>query len=206
MSRLLGLAGAMLCLAACTTQQIRSELPPAEREAAEIAQRDREAVLRAVPTWSLEGRIAVSSGREGGSGRIEWRQSGSTYEMSLSAPVTRQSWRLTGDATQARLEGLEGGPRTGGDAGVLLREATGWDIPVIALADWVRGLRAQALGRAAVQYGLNGLPMRIEQGGWVIDYAWPEGARGEAVLPARLDARRGDARVKLVVDRWGDAP
>ncbi|MFC0677238.1 lipoprotein insertase outer membrane protein LolB [Lysobacter korlensis] len=205
MKRVLGLAAALL-LAACSSQPIRSELPPAEREAAEIAQLDREAVLRADPDWALEGRIAVSNGREGGSGRIDWRQSGSAYEVSLSAPVTRQSWRLSGDASQARLDGLEGGTRTGDDAGALLREATGWDIPVVALAEWVRGVRAQALGSAVVQYGANGLPMRIEQGGWVIEYVWPEGAAGKQALPTRLDARRGEARVKLVIDRWADAP
>jgi outer membrane lipoprotein LolB len=197
------------CLAACTSRPVRTELPPAQREAAEAAQAAREAALRAAdPTWSLAGRIAVSNGRDGGSGRIDWRQAGERYEVSLSAPVTRQSWRLSGDATGATLEGLEGGPRAGADAAAILYEATGWNIPILALADWVRGARSDALGPTNVEFGADGRLSRIEQGGWTIDYRWPEagidGSTGSPMLPSRLDARRGEAKVRLIIDHWGD--
>lgn len=194
------------CLAACTSRPIRSELPPAQREAAEAVQAAREAALRVESSWSLAGRIAVSTGRDGGSGRIDWQQVGERYEVSLSAPVTRQSWRLSGDASGATLEGLEGGPRAGVDAAAILYQATGWDIPILALTDWVRGARSEALGPARVEFGADGRLSRIEQGGWTIDYRWPEpGSREPAaspVLPSRLDARRGEAKVRLIVDEW----
>lgn len=200
------LAALVACLAACAARPIRSELPPARREAAEAALAMREAALRDAPAWALSGRIAVSTGRNGGSGRIEWRQAGGRYDVSVSAPVTRQSWRLSGDAAGATLQGLEGGPRQGPDAAALLFEATGWDIPVVALADWIRGARSDALGPAVVSFDADGRLSRIGQGGWTIDYVWPEAGTAPAagvVLPARLDARRGEARVKLVVDQWG---
>lgn len=193
-------------LAACTSRPIRTELPPAQREAAEAAQAAREAALRADSDWSLMGRIAVSTGRDGGSGRIDWRQAGERYEVSLSAPVTRQSWRLSGDDAGATLEGLEGGPRAGIDASAVLYEATGWSIPIVALADWVRGARSNAYGPASVEFGADGRLSRIEQSGWTIDYTWPEARPASAsapALPARLDARRGEARVRLIVDQWG---
>ena len=192
-----------LGLAGCASQPRRVELPPMQQQAAEAGQLAREAALHADATWSLSGRIAVTNGREGGSGRVEWQHSGDRYEVLLSAPVTRQSWQLTGDARQAQLAGLEGGVRTGADAGALLREATGWDIPVLALAEWVRGARASGLGDARIRYDAAGLPLHIEQGGWQIDYTWPAQASGLATLPTRIDARRGDARVKLIIDRWG---
>lgn len=197
------------CLAACTSQPVRTGLPPAQQEAAEAAQVAREAALKADPDWSLAGRIAVSTGRDGGSGRIDWRHDGERYEVSLSAPVTRRSWRLRGDAGGAVLEGLEGGARHGPDAAAVLYEATGWDIPILALADWVRGARSDALGPALVEYGADGRLARIEQGGWTIDYRWPgaaaDGHDALPVLPSRLDARRGEATVRLIVDHWDDA-
>lgn len=192
-----------LLLAACAGAPLRTG-PAVSEAVAEAAQQARESALRADPSWSLGGRIAVSNGRDGGSGRLEWQQDGARFNVALSAPVTRQSWRLSGDASQARLEGLEGGPRVGPDASGLLRAATGWDIPVVALADWVRGARADALGPAAIHYDAAGRPARIEQGGWTIDYTWP-GADAEPLRPARIEARRGEARVRLVVDEWGDA-
>ena len=202
----LAIAAAAL-LTACVAQPVRQALPPAQSAAAEARQIAREDALQRQPAWSLQGRIAVSNGRNGGSGRIDWIQQGRQYDVSLSAPVTRQSWRLVGDASAARLEGLEGGTREGPDAAMLLRDATGWDIPVMALANWVRGVRAPGGGLTNATYGLDGRLLRLEQGGWSIDYHWPLPGSDIAVnalqtLPARLDARRGAASVRLIVDQW----
>jgi outer membrane lipoprotein LolB len=208
---LLAIAAALL-LTACVAQPVRTALPPAESAAAEALQLAREQRLRQQPSWSLQGRIAVSNGRNGGSGRIDWTQDDRRFDVSLSAPVTRQSWRLVGDTDMARLEGLDGGTRDGPDAAVLLRDATGWEIPVTALADWVRGVRAQGAGVALATYGLDGRLLRLEQGGWSIDYHWPlpgpvdaAGVGAPPTLPIRLDARRGEASVRLIVDQWAAA-
>lgn len=196
------LVAAML-LAGCVSQPTRVPSVPVD-EAQARAQDERRAALT---EWALSGRIAVSNGKQGGSGRIDWQQSGDRYAVSLSAPVTRQSWRLSGDESGGRLEGIEGGPREGADIEALLREATGWNIPVRALADWVRGVGADAsrFGEARIVYGEGNRPVRLAQAGWVIDYAqWQaDAAAGQApVLPARLTATQGEAKVRLIVDEW----
>ncbi|QOY63149.1 outer membrane lipoprotein LolB [Lysobacter sp. H21R4] len=193
-----------LLLTGCAGAPLRPAIPATDVVAAEAAQLQRESVLAHTPDWSLAGRVAVSNVGKGGSGRIEWRQDGSQYLITLSAPVTRQGWQLAGDADAARLEGLEGGPRSGPDARLLLLAATGWDIPVVALGDWVRGARAPALAPARIEYGTDGLPRRIDQDGWTIEYRWaPDAAAGgQTALPSRVDAFRGEAKVKLIVDEW----
>lgn len=193
-----------LLLAGCAGAPLRPAISAADVAAAEASQIQRESVLASAPDWSLAGRVAVSNAGKGGSGRIEWRQDGPQYLITLSAPVTRQGWQLAGDADAARLDGLEGGPRSGPDARLLLLAATGWDIPVVALGDWVRGARARALAPARIEYGTDGLPRRIDQDGWTIEYRWaPDAAAdGETPLPSRIDAIRGEARVKLIVDEW----
>ena len=126
------------------------------------------------------------------------------YEVSLSAPITRQSWRLSGDGRWARLEGLEGGVREGADAEALLREATGWVIPVAALSAWVRGAAAPGLPEGAHGVRRARAPVaNSEQGGWTIDYSdWqPQPALG-IELPHHLNASQGDAKVRLVIDAW----
>lgn len=196
---------AVVAMAGCATVPPATVLSPARQALAERQQATREAALRGQGDWSLAGRIAVSSGRSGGSGRIDWMQDRAGYRVALSAPVTRQSWQLSVDGATgaARLEGLDGGPRTGPDAALLLRDATGWDIPVGALGDWVRGLRSSTAGASVVQFGPDLRPARIAQGGWDIAYTWPEAS--DAPLPTRIDARRGEARVRLIVDQWGEA-
>ncbi len=189
----------LLALAAgcATTRPAGPVVPAAEAQARQAA---REQTLRADTRWGLAGRIAVSTGDQGGSGRIEWRQNGERFEVSLSAPVTRQGWRLTGGPDGARLDGLDGGPRTGPDAALLLREATRWDIPVASLAGWLRGLPAVD-GQARMAFAPDGRLSRLVEGGWTIDYTWPSAA---ADLPSRIDARRDGARVRLAVDQWND--
>lgn len=201
-----GLIGiSALLLAACAAQAPRAPLPPLTRTP-QANQQHREAVLAQQASWSLQGRVALSNGRDGGSGRIDWQQDGARYDVSLSAPVTRQSWRITGDESHARLEGIAGGPIEGDDPVALLRETTRWDIPVTALASWVRGVPADEArhGGADVEFGPDGRLARLEQAGWTVQYsAWQ--AEGAVELPQRLEASRDEAKVRLVVDVWGQA-
>lgn len=199
-------------LAACTSVPVRAplqtvDLAPAALADAQARLAARETAVRALPQLAFNGRVAMSNGRDGGSGRIEWRQTGAEYRVTLSAPVTRQSWQLQGGPQGARIDGLDGGPREGADVGLLLREATGFEIPVSAMAAWAAGARADAAvaGPAEVAFDAGGRLARLQQDGWTIDYLeWqPEPATGAApVLPTRINAQRGDARVRLVVDGW----
>lgn len=185
-----------LLLAACAPVPVRTA-GDADLLAAQSA---REALLREQGAWQLTGRLAVSAGGEGGSGRLDWRQQPDGYDIQLAAPVTRKSWRLVSRAGRVRLEGLEGGTREGADAEALLAEATGWDIPVAALADWARGARAP--GPARIEFGPGGLPALIVQQGWTVEYR--DWLPGESPRPRRVFATREGATVRLVVERWGE--
>ena len=199
-------------LAACATrlpEPVRvPALDAATQGRAEALQSARADALLAVPAWQLEGRASITRAGKGGSGRIEWRQEGPAFEVALAAPVTRQSWRLAVDGSGARLEGLEGGTRHGPDGQALLFEATGLEVPVEALGAWLRGLPADEAvhGPARLEFGADLLPARLEQAGWGIDFrAWRPSTDGAPALPLRIDARRGDAGVRLVVDAWSGA-
>lgn len=196
MKRLI-VAGMLALLAtACATK--------APRQASDAtllaAQSAREAALAEQPDWTMAGRLSVSADGEGGNGRIEWQQRGDDFEIRLAAPVTRKSWRLLSQGGQAALEGLEGGTRTGTDAEALLLEATGWRIPIGALAAWARGARAR--GPATVEFMPSGLPALISQQGWQVEYR--EWDMAEPARPRRVFARQGEATVRLVVESWGE--
>lgn len=200
---LLALAAA---LSACTSVPSRGPAPPEPvaqvSAAARQAEAQRRAWLQARSAWEFQGRLAVSSGRDGGSGHIDWHQQGAAYTVQLSAPVTRQSWTLSdaGDGV-ARIDGLPAGPRAGSDARSLLREAGGWDIPVERLADWVRGL--PGAGAEQVGYDAEGRLRRLAWQGWTLEYLeWTPAQDDRPALPRRIEAGNGTARVRLVVDDW----
>lgn len=190
--RLLLLA-ALLGLASCAS--------PPRREAAGaalVAQQARESVLAQQTDWALSGRIAVSDGRDGGSGSIDWRQQGDRFTIQIRAPVSRQTWRLSGSGAGATLEGLEGGPRSGPDAEALLREAVGWTVPIADLKAWARGARAD--GVSEVDFDAQQRPAAIRQRGWNIQYrAWDA---SQLPMPRKVFAGSGDRRVRLIVERW----
>lgn len=173
---------------------------------AQQAELDRVAAVRAAPQWSFQGRVAVSKGKNGGNGRIDWQQQALAYVVELSAPVTRQSWKLSGDSHNeaGRLEGLDGGPREGEDAQQVLLEATGWDIPVNQLPAWVRGLPADDAEPAEqLDRDAEGRPRRVRQMGWEIQYLdWYPAQADRPALPRRIEAVNGDAKVRLLVDHW----
>ena len=67
-----------MLLTACVAQPVRQALPPISG-APETNQATREARLASARDWNLQGRVALSNGRNGGSGRIDWQQVGDHY-------------------------------------------------------------------------------------------------------------------------------
>ena len=199
------LAAAFL-LSGCATTAATRTAPPLTADVQAERQRERTEWLSLYATWSFTGRAAISRGDKGGSGRIEWEQRDRhRYSIALSAPVTRQSWRLIGDlhSEAGRLEGLEGGPRDGEFAEKLLLQATGWDVPLQQLGSWVRGAPAAEYPVESVEYDGQGRPALLRQAGWTVRYtAWRPGPAGQPDLPGRIEAESGDARVKLQIDDW----
>ena len=160
----------------------------------------------AQPGWAMAGRVALSNGQNGGSGRIEWVQGEGNIHVQLLAPVTRQSWQLEVNAQQVILQGVPQGPLYGADAGQLLRMATGWDVPVEALGCWMRAVAADTgrFGEPQMRYDRHLLPMQLVQAGWTVDYSqWVLDPFTQLQMPSRIQAQRGHDRVRLIIDRWG---
>lgn len=185
--------GLGILLAGCAGSRSR---PPESQEW--HAQQQRESALAAASHWGLSGRIAVSDGRDGGSGQIEWRQSGEEFEIEIRAPVSRRTWRLKGSPRGAVLEGLDGGPRSGADAETLLQREVGWRVPFDDLRAWARGMRGA--GGAQLEFDPQQRPALLRQHGWTVQYrGWDDSA---PPLPRRVFAAKGERRVRLVVQRW----
>ena len=164
------------------------------------AQRAREQALAHADHWVLQGRLGVSDGKDGGSGSFSWTQNGDGYEFVLRAPITGKSFRLSGDAAGALLEGLEPGPLRGPDAEALMRKALGWEVPLRDLRAWVLGLRADS-GPAELDFGANRLPSLLRQDGWAVDYREWDAARTPP-LPTKVYADRPPYKVKLSIESW----
>lgn len=180
-------------LAACAAPRLK---PDAARLA---VQQEREQVLAARDRWTIEGRLGVSDGRDGGSGSLRWVQDGAAFDLTVHAPVTGKTWVLRGDDRHAVLEGLRAEAVEGPDAAALLARELGWQVPVAELGYWIRGMRAP--GPATLVFREDGLPARIEQAGWTVEYRdYDESV--DPPLPQRIFASRGERDVRVSIRSW----
>ena len=77
-------------------------------------------------------------------------------------------------------------------------------LPVDSLSWWVRGMAAPG-ALEEIELDEEGLPQRIVQQGWVIDFGGYR-SRGAVTLPARIEARQNDWKVKLAIRQWKPIP
>ncbi len=187
-----------MLLAACATAPqvlIKSDASLLRAQAA------REQQLTGLDHWTLQGRLGVSNGKDGGSGSFRWTQNGDQYEFVLRGPaISGANFRLSGGPDGALLEGMKEGPLRGPDAETLMQKALGWEVPLRDLRAWVLGLRADS-GPARLDFGEDRLPSFLRQDGWTVDYReWD--ASHKPPLPKKVYAGKSPYKVKLSIESW----
>lgn len=195
------LVASALLLTACA-----SPGPPRDMPAAEAAYAERSATLLTWPGWGLTGRLGIDDGQDGGSGRLDWRTVKDSATLQFRGALGQGAWQLEIDPARALLELSDGRTRQAPDVDTLVRQEIGWEVPVSALAWWVRGM-AWPGNKApdVLQLNDDGTPAVLEQLGWRVSYDRYVDYAGER-LPSRLQARQGDRQVKLAVSRWQGGP
>ncbi|GMU42291.1 MAG: outer membrane lipoprotein LolB [Xanthomonadales bacterium PRO6] len=199
--RLAWLAAALLALAACAARGVREEPPGAtDALAAERLLSARESQLFERARFELEGRIAVSDGKDGGSGRFEWQQRGAATSLRFYGPASARNWRLEVQPGQALLIESNGAVRTADSAQALLARELRWQFPADALRYWVLGMRAPG-GDSEAGLGADGQLAWLHQSGWEIRYLAFDFLH-DPPLPRKLYARRGEHQLRISVRRW----
>ena len=159
--------------------------------------------LQQLDQWTARGRIAVSGPAGGGSGSFDWQQRATNAQVQIRGPVGIGSVHLEvdGDADHPQLKLQTGNGQTlESDAAWNELEARlGAPVPAGNLRFWMLGLAAPGPHewRPEDSEGVT----RLMQGGWQIDYQGYSAEPGLNV-PMRIRASSGDARVRIVIDRW----
>jgi outer membrane lipoprotein LolB len=185
----------VLAATSCTTPPRRQAVANPEEFHARRAE-----TLSGLHDWRLTGRLAINDGSDGGSGNLNWHNSGETHEMSFRGALGRGAWRLTAGTEGAWLGMADGSEFWSPTIESLVADHVGWAVPVDALAWWVRALAAPG-SAASVDFDEFGYPLIIEQDGWQIEFGAYRSA-GAAVMPGKISAIRDSYRVRLVVKEW----
>jgi len=159
--------------------------------------------LQQLDRWSAHGRIAVSGPAGGGSGSFDWQQQATTAQVQIRGPVGIGSVHLQvdGDAEhpQLKLQTADGKTLESDAAWSELEARLGAPVPAGNLRFWMLGLAAPGEHEWREQ-DADGVT-RLMQDGWQIDYQNYSTDPGLKV-PMRIRASGGEARVRIVIDRW----
>ena len=165
---------------------------------------ERRATLLGLSSWQARGRIAVKSEGNGGQGNIHWRQDGPEARIRVHGPFGAGAYELfwsDDKITVTDKRGVVSTEYTGQDAAQrFLTEHLGWSFPAISTRYWILGI-AHPDYPAKERFGPEGWLTGIRQSGWDITYD-KFSMRSGTWLPRRIVMENGDARVRVVVDRW----
>jgi outer membrane lipoprotein LolB len=159
--------------------------------------------LKDLDRWQARGRLGVSGPENGGSGSFEWRQRGDVSDVNIRGPVgiggVHLEMRGPGSNPDLTLQTSDGLKLESDEAWQELQNRLGTSVPAGNLRFWMLGIAApgEHQWHEENEHGIT----TLEQGGWRIDYQRYSAEPG-ARVPMRITATSGDARVRIVVDRW----
>lgn len=206
-----GAALLALWLAGCATPPIRP--PVADTQTAWMT---RQQVLVPMQNWELNGRLSMSAAKEGWQASLRWQHRDHRQIINLAGPFGGGALRLTQDEHGASLRDSDQNTHFARDVRTLMRQMTGWDVPLDGLHYWVLGVPIPDTPRKA-DIDEWGRPKTMTQLGWNIEFLEYTHVDGHD-LPAKLFLKRrlpgvdngetdgppGDAvlEVRLVISRW----
>ena len=191
-------AALLLLLAACAGQPVNAPTDSNWQQ--------HSAKLRGLTQWSAEGKLALRTPQQSESASLNWHQTGVITRLQLSGPLGAAATTLysNGQTLEIR-QGEELSTWDLADTGALARE-TGWDLPLLALPHWIKGLPAPGIDIQEMQMGPD--PARIEvlkQDNWEIRYeAYAEFST--ITLPIRLRIQRENTTVRVIIRDWQITP
>lgn len=147
--------------------------------------------------FELSGRIAMQYRDDAGTGNIAWRHGARSDEMLLTTPFGQGIARLARADDEITLTTQDGREFRAADAESLTEQVLGFRLPLLGLADWVRGRPAPAPAPTRQLVDAAGRLAELEQSGWRIEYLEYEGA-----LPSRLKLNFPGVELRLAVSEW----
>jgi len=149
--------------------------------------------------FEMAGRIALTYRDDAGSGNIAWRHGPNADEMLLTTPFGQGIARIARAGSEITLTTQDGREFRAADAETLTEQVLGFRVPLVGLADWVRGRPAAkpAPGPSRERRDAAGRLAELEQSGWRIRYLEYAEAR-----PSRMTLTFPGLELRLAISEW----
>lgn len=195
--RLLPLASVLL--AACSVNKPQG---PGQSVTSPQWQQHQQAVEKIIQ-YQTRGAFAYLSDKQKVYARFNWQQTApDRYRLLLTNPLGSTELQLDAQGSVVQLVDNKGKRYTSNDAEEMISQLTGMDIPLNSLRQWMMGLPGDSTDYTLddkyrlreVNYSRNGQQ-------WTVTYQAYDNKQQPA-LPANMELREGDQRIKLKMDGW----
>ncbi|PKH26432.1 lipoprotein localization factor LolB [Enterobacterales bacterium CwR94] len=190
---------ASLVLAACSIHQ-----PTAPGKSPDSPQwQAHQQEVSKITQFQTRGAFAYLSDKQKVYARFNWQQTApDRYRLLLTNPLGSTELQLDAQGNVVQLVDNKGKRYTSNDAEKMISQLTGMDIPLQNLRQWMLGLPGDATDyQLDSQYRLTHVNYRRDDQQWQVSYQGYD-QKQQPALPANLELKQGDQRIKLKMDSW----
>ena len=188
----------IILLAGCATQPIS---PPATQQTAPpqlaIAHQEK---LQQIQSFTLKGRLGVTTQQQGFSGSIAWQHSALKDDIEVYSPLGGKVAHIAKTPAEVTLTDQKGHTISAADAESLTEQTLGFRLPLTGLSDWALG-RPSTGAITANAWDANGRLIMLKQQGWEIEYPSYQLLNGFD-LPKKVLLRNEHVYIKLLIEDW----
>ncbi|MHB9021126.1 MAG: lipoprotein insertase outer membrane protein LolB [Halothiobacillus sp.] len=192
-------------LAGCAQLPTKPELTAAQQQRLMPEWQRHELAVRQQENWQCIGRIAIRTETQGGTVNLDWQQTGLFAKITLSAPLNQGVVELRGQPGLMMITDSSGNKELTRDPEATIAKLTGWQIPINALPDWIRGIPHDS--NASFQLNAQGLLHTLQDAGWQIEYEqYTPPTAANRPMPQKITVSKDDVRLRLIVESWQFPP
>ena len=152
--------------------------------------------------WSFSGKIAIITPQERHSLNIHWQQSYNDFHITLTTFLGGTIFELKKYQGMTEIIDNEGNHFYGENTENLVKQLSGFIIPVNALQQWIKGNPSKATYQLNTTNQVASIVGNdAKNAAWTItysDYQYPQGI----ALPHKLQLNHEDIRLKFAISQW----
>lgn len=157
-------------------------------------------VLAAITNWEFTGRIGVRDEHEAHSSSIRWQQREEEYVINLWGTLNAGATQITGSPTLVTLQQQGKAALMAATPEQLVAEQLGYELPVLQLRYWIKGILAPG-SVGTPSFNEENHLIALQQDGWTVQYMAYTNYDTES-LPTRIRIEKSPLRLDFVRLNW----
>jgi outer membrane lipoprotein LolB len=144
--------------------------------------------------WSLEGRLALSTGKDSWSATMAWQHEPELERIKLSGPLGQGATLIRLSKEGVVIDRGGNNVQTSTNPEQFITQQLGMAVPIRSLRYWIVGMPEPNLAVFETEDG-------FKQGQWLVKYKEMQ-AVGSQLLPRKMTVINDQIRLKVMIDQW----